>query len=53
MNTPKRDRDIMAIDHAVRALLKSTPRMLEANLEMVRYIIQRLINGQKEKTFKP
>jgi hypothetical protein len=42
MSTRKRDPDIMAIDHAIRAIKKSTPRMLRPNIELVIFILQRI-----------
>ena len=47
----KRDPDIMAIDHAYRALRKSTPRMLKSNCEFVVYLIERFmaLQARKEK----
>jgi hypothetical protein len=41
--TRPRDPDIMAMDHAVQAILKSTPRMLKLNIEFVIYILQRIL----------
>lgn len=39
--TQPRDPDIMAMDHAIKALLKSTPRMLANNIDFVSYVIHR------------
>ena len=38
----KRDPDVMAIDHAIRAIRKSTPWMLKANIEFVIYLLQKI-----------
>jgi hypothetical protein len=40
--TQRRDPDIMAIDHCLRAIKKSTPRMLQANLEFVIWKLQKM-----------
>ncbi len=39
--TQPRYPDIMAMDHAIKALLKSTPRMLATNIDFVSYVIHR------------
>lgn len=47
--TAKRDSDIMAMDHAIRAIKKSTPRMLKANVEFVKFIMDRIVReAEKE-----
>ena len=40
--TTRRDPDIMAMDHAIRAIKQSTPRMLKANIEFVIFVLLRL-----------
>lgn len=49
MSTPKRDPDIMAMDHAMRAITRSTPRMLAANVEFVTYLMHKLIKESAAK----
>ncbi len=44
--TPRRDPDIMAMDHAIRAIKKSTPRMLRTNIEFVVWKLQRMLEEQ-------
>lgn len=43
--TQRRDPDIMAMDHALRAMKRSTPRMLRANVELVIFLLQRLVKA--------
>ncbi len=45
--TTRRDPDIMAIDHALNALKRSTPRMLWHNLDFVMFCLQRWAEKQK------
>lgn len=40
--TERRDPDIMAMDHAMRAIKRSTPRMLPHNIDFIIPILERL-----------
>lgn len=40
--TMRRDPDMIAIDHAMRAMRRSTPRMLIANIEFVMFLLTKL-----------
>ena len=45
--TKRRDCDIMAIDHALRAIRTSSPGMLKANIEMVIFLMQQMLKEKK------
>jgi hypothetical protein len=45
----RRDPAIMAIDHCLRAIKKSTPRMLKANLEFVIWKLQKMYEELERK----
>lgn len=44
--TKPRDPDMMAMDHAIKAMRTSTPRMLRANIAFVIFVLQRMADAK-------